>query len=453
MRNSSWSYRLDRDGFTLNLGSREPIDAHSHFCSVLVFHSWRKAVLSQAIDILILSNGPGELATWVRPVVSALQHQAIASPMRVSVVLSPCPHATGNEAEIASQIPGIDRVQSAAAFWPFLLWGRTDWDWHRRGVVVFLGGDQFFAIAIARRLGYRSVIYAEWEARWLAWGDRFAATSDRVLAKVPAKYRCKIAIVGDLIAEVRGSVSSDRSSGEELIGMLPGSKPAKLTQGVPLCLAIAQEIHRRRPQTRFVIPVAPSLDLPTLARYADPEFNPIAPLMGEVTAELVEEERPYLQTSGGLAIELWRPFPAYARLVQCCFCLTTVGANTAELGSLGVPAIVLLPTQQLDAMRAWDGLPGLLANLPGVGGAIAKLINSFVLRQGRLFAWPNIWAGEEIFPELVGRLQPKEVAEVAIAWLEHPEQLEQVRSRLAAVRGESGAAGKIAAIVAEVARS
>jgi lipid-A-disaccharide synthase len=37
-------------------------------------------------------------------------------------------------------------------------------------------------------------------------------------------------------------------------------------------------------------------------------------------------------------------------------CLTTVGANTAELGSLAVPMIVLLPTQQLDAMRAWDGL-------------------------------------------------------------------------------------------------
>lgn len=401
----------------------------------------------------MLSNGPGELSTWVRPVVAALQRTPIASSIRLSVVLSPCPHATGKEAEMASQIPGVDRVQSARAFWPFLLWGRTDWDWHRRGVVVFLGGDQFFAIAIARRLGYRSVIYAEWEARWLAWGDRYGATSDRVSAKVAAKYRYKVATVGDLMAEARGIASGDREPGEELIGMLPGSKPAKLTQGVPLCLAIAQEIHRRRPQTRFVIPVAPSLDLPTLARYADPEFNPIAPLMGEVTAELVDGDRPYLQTSGGLAIELWQPFPAYDLLVQCCFCLTTVGANTAELGSLGVPAIVLLPTQQLDAMRAWDGLPGLLANLPGVGGAIAKLMNGFVLRQGRLFAWPNIWAGEEIFPELVGKLQPKEVADAAIAWLEHPEQLEQVRSRLADVRGQPGAARKIAAIVAEVAQS
>jgi len=32
-------------------------------------------VIMTAIDIVILSNGPGELATWVRPVVRALRQQ------------------------------------------------------------------------------------------------------------------------------------------------------------------------------------------------------------------------------------------------------------------------------------------------------------------------------------------------------------------------------------------
>ena len=115
--------------------------------------------------------------------------------------------------------------------------------------------------------------------------------------------------------------------------------------------------------------------------------------------------------------------------------------------------IVLLPTQQLDAMRAWDGLPGLLARLPGVGSSFAKVINwlmlQLVLRQKRLFAWPNIWAKKEIVPELVGELQPQEVAQLVLDYLEHPEKLEDMRSRLRVVRGQPGAAQKLAQLVQE----
>lgn len=60
-----------------------------------------------------------------------------------------------------------------------------------------------------------------------------------------------------------------------------------------------------------------------------------------------------MKTDNGLNVELWQENPAYELLSQCSICLTTVGANTAELGALGVPMIVLLPTQQLDAMRSW----------------------------------------------------------------------------------------------------
>jgi lipid-A-disaccharide synthase len=115
--------------------------------------------------------------------------------------------------------------------------------------------------------------------------------------------------------------------------------------------------------------------------------------------------------------------------------------------------IVLLPSQQLDAMRAWDGLPGLLARLPGVGSSLATIINwlmlQLVLRQKRLFAWPNIWAKKEIVPELVGKLQPQEVAQLVLDYLEHPEKLEEMRSHLRAVRGQPGAAQKLTQLVQE----
>ncbi|MEQ8754021.1 MAG: lipid-A-disaccharide synthase [Coleofasciculus sp. G1-WW12-02] len=487
-------------------------------------------------DILILSNGPGEVTTWVRPVVKALRQQlgCDRALIRISVILSPCPNATGKEAQIVQSYPEVDRVQGAQHFFGFLLWGKTaeNWDWRDRGVVVFLGGDQFFPVVIGSRLGYRTVVYAEWDARWHRWIDRFGVMKPDIITKAPKKYRHKLTVVGDLMADVAfvGAVGAKHSrpgfsvlcqhksanaspnhqspitnhqspitnpqspipnpqspipnpqspipnpqspipnhqspipnpqssipnpqSPIEWIGLLPGSKPAKLIQGVPLGLAIAEHIHKARPQTRFVIPVAPTLDLVTLARFADPQENPLIQKLGWGAARLVIRDEAdttdaTLIMASGLTVELTTEFPAHDILSQCCLCLTTVGANTAELGSLGVPMIVLLPTQQLDAMRAWDGLAGLFARLPGVGTSNAKLINWLILQQGRLFAWPNIWAKAEIVPEVVGQLKPQDVAQLVLEYLEHPEKLEQMRSRLRAVRGESGAAQKLAQLVQE----
>ena len=98
-------------------------------------------------------------------------------------------------------------------------------------------------------------------------------------------------------------------------------------------------------------------------------------------------------------------------------------------------------------MRSWDGLPGILANLPFLGSAFAKTINWFILKQGRLFAWPNIWAQQEIVPELVGELQASDIARLVHEYLENPEKLKQMRDRLLEVCGDTGASHRIAEIV------
>ena len=412
--------------------------------------------MTKPVDIVILSNGPGEVTTWVRPVVKALRQELGDDPavVRISVVLSPCPNATGKEGAIALSYPEVDRVQSAEHFWQFLLWGKTfeNWEWRDSGVVVFLGGDQIFPVVIGKKLGYRTVVYAEWDARWHNLIDRFGVMQAKVAAKVSRKYAHKFTVVGDLMLEAQKFeqvLTPDSSPNTEIIGLLPGSKAAKLAQGVPLSLAIAEYIHTRRPEIRFVIPVAPTLDLQTLVNFADTQKNSFVKIFGGVSATLVESEYPVLKTETGLCLELCRENYAHELLSQCTICLTTVGANTAELGALAVPMIVLIPTQQLDAMRSWDGLPGLLANLPGVGSTFAKVINWLVLNRKGLLAWPNIWAKEEIVPELVGKLQPQDVAEMVLDFLDHPEKLAAIRAKLRGVRGESGAAKKMAQIVSE----
>ncbi|MEM9979511.1 MAG: lipid-A-disaccharide synthase, partial [Cyanobacteria bacterium P01_D01_bin.2] len=161
-----------------------------------------------AVDVLILTNGPGEVATWVKPVVQRLrQHEPDHGQLRLSVMLSPCPHASGGETDSLWSYPEVDRVQGPGAFFRFLLSGKTAeaWDWHRRGVVVFLGGDQLYAVWAARRLGYRTVVYAEWEPRWLSWVDRFGMMQGDTTENIAAKYRPKLAVVGDLMADVESA--------------------------------------------------------------------------------------------------------------------------------------------------------------------------------------------------------------------------------------------------------
>ena len=410
----------------------------------------------QPTDIVILANGPGEVITWVRPVVKCLRQILLSEvSARISVLLSPCPHSTGREATIASSYPEVDRVLAADDFFNFLLWGKTrdNWQWHQRGIVVFLGGDQLYTVLVSKRLNYLSLVYAEWSARWYRFIDCFAVRNRQVIEKIPLAYRHKFTIVGDLMADVALEVKRQYFKSEPespKIGLLVGSKPAKLSQGVPLCMAIAEKIRQRQPQVRFVIPVAPTLELTTIARYADREYNRVISSLGNTTGELIEDsisQTSYLVTSNGTRIQLVTEFPAYKTLVECQLCLTTVGANTAELTALKVPMIVLLPTQQLDAMRSWDGLPGIVANLPGVGTIFAKLINWFVLKQERLFAWPNIWAEREIVPELVGKLQPEKVAKLVLNYLEHPDRLQAMRDRLDSVRGTTGAAKQIADLI------
>ena len=143
-----------------------------------------------------------------------------------------------------------------------------------------------------------------------------------------------------------------------------------------------------------------------------------------------------LVTGAGTRIRLLEQHPAHGPLSQCALALTTVGANTAELGALAVPMIVIVPTQHLEVMQAWDGGLGLLARLPGLRRLIGVLLTLWRLRNNGLMAWPNISAGRAVVPERVGAITPEEIAKEACDWLNAP------RAAAGAAPGPPGVAGR-----------
>ncbi len=408
-------------------------------------------------DLVLLSNGPGELTTWVRPV--AAQVQTCHPEWRVSVILAPCSNASGDEADLALSLPGVHRVQGSEAYYRLLLTGRTahGWDWYDQGAVLFLGGDQGLSVLVARRLGYPLVTYAEWQVRYSRWMGRVGLRNAQVHpqhSQDPVKFR----LVGDLNVD---GISADprrmqrlrtelNLQNATLVGLLPGSKALKLTLGVPIVLSSAEVLAQQYPGLKFILPLAPTVSPEKLAFYAS-SANPNIALMGGATAELVDRQGIwYLVTARGLEIQLWTQFPAYDVLSLCRVCITTVGANTAELGALGVPMVVMVALNKVEVMKAWDGVPGLLMGLPGVGDVIARWINPWLIRRMGLLAWPNLLAGAEIVPELKKVLTPTDVATAALPFLLDDALYERTQTLLKAAMGRPGAAGALINLVEEV---
>ncbi|MGC1525397.1 MAG: lipid-A-disaccharide synthase, partial [Phormidesmis sp.] len=318
--------------------------------------------------------------------------------------------------------------------------------------------------------GYRTVTYAEWDARWTGLVDCFAVMQLSLIEKAPAAHRHKFTVVGDLMADVQAI--ADRTAittalgcapDAELIGFLPGSKPAKLEIGVPMSLAIAQHLHAQRPSGQsngqsngqYVVGVAPNLTLADLTAYANSENNPAIALFNApaVTLHQPETGLPYWQIENGPKIHLWQRFPSLDLFSQCQLCFTTVGAKTAQLGALAIPMIVLLPTQMLGAAQLADGWLGLVSRLPGMGAIARQFINPLIIKtlqkSGKRFAWPNIWAGREVVPELFGPITPADAADLALDYLTYPEKLATIRQTLRDLRGPAGAADKTAALILE----
>ena len=116
--------------------------------------------------VVLVSNGPGELTTWVRPLAERLHASLRLRPRSATaaaslhLVLVPCPNATGQEPMAAEPWGLFERIVPARRFWSLLLRPQRYGPWPQRGVVVFLGGDQFWTVLLSARLGYRHITYA-----------------------------------------------------------------------------------------------------------------------------------------------------------------------------------------------------------------------------------------------------------------------------------------------------
>ncbi len=405
-----------------------------------------------SLAIIFVSNGPGELATWVKPLAKELHKQLKLKPRvhnsstSLNLVLVPCPNATGNEIIAAKKWLQFEKIINAKNFWNLLLNPKKFGSWPSNGLVIFLGGDQFWSVLLSARLGYLHMTYAEWIVRWPFWNNRIVAMSQKIVDKLPRRIQSRCSVIGDLTADLIGTAKiDDPLPSGKWIALLPGSKSAKLKIGIPFFLEVADKISKSMPSCQFLIPLAPTTNINELKYFASGK-NPIAKQYKSGIKSITKAEtkggRGILITNNSTVILIQENHPAYSDLSQCDIALTTVGANTAELGSLNIPMIVVVPTQHILVMEAWDGFVGLIARLPIFKWCIGILISFIKLKKRGYMAWPNIYAKKMIVPERVGNINPTQIAEETIDWLNSPTRLSGQKEDLQLLRGSKGAVDK-----------
>ncbi|WP_269604086.1 glycosyl transferase [Prochlorococcus marinus] len=405
-----------------------------------------------SLAIIFVSNGPGELATWVKPLAKELHKQLELKPrvnnssISLNLVLVPCPNATGHEIIAAKKWLRFEKIIKAKNFWELLLNPKKFGSWPPNGLVIFLGGDQFWSVLLSARFGYLHMTYAEWIARWPFWNNRILAMSERIVDKLPKRIQPRCAVIGDLTADLTETAKiDDPLPSGKWVALLPGSKSAKLKIGIPFFLDVADKISKSMPNCKFLIPLAPTTNINEL-KYFGSNKNPISKQyksgIKSITKANFKEARGILITKNSTVILIQEKHPAYSDLSQCDIALTTVGANTAELGALNIPMIVVVPTQHILVMEAWDGFVGLIARLPILKWCLGLLISFIKLKKRGYMAWPNISAKKMIVPERVGHITPTQIAEETIDWLNSPTRLSGQKEDLQALRGSKGAAKK-----------
>ena len=339
--------------------------------------------------LVLCTNSPGELTAWVTPLVRAFN--ARYPDGYISIYLTPCQYASGQEYAIASQL--ADRVYHPRETLRQCLFFSTV---RMQTRVIAAGGDPVYA-------------------RLLAWRYRSPASIYTHRRRVRGFRHCFSYPTGDpLMAEstrLARHTASDalHAYTRPYLLVLCGSRPAHFEALLPFMMR-AITIARQHVAMTVVLGISPFISRAQVTRIRQ-------------TLDL-SGVHIYHAVSGGDMIQVM----AQARLI-----ITIPGTNTAQSAYLGVPAIVLLPFNEPDKLII-DGLPGLLGRLPVIGKSIMRLLIQFYTQP--YYALPNQWLGTGVYPEYVGQLDAATIAQ-AIRLLWHDtDALARITARLRSLSPE-----------------
>ena len=390
-------------------------------------------------ELFILTNSPGEVSGWVRPVVSELTLLGFAA--KISLVVLPCQYASGMEAEYGKEIVGARSVFTFKE-----LWGRAAAVKETKRLVLQLGGDPFFGALLSAKMRCAWMIYTA-RPRWKSRVDHYfvpdAAAEDRFMLQGVRSDR--VTRVGNLIFDSAPECQDPDEAraimglreGEEAVSFLAGSRPFEYRDGFAFFSCAAMEFLRKHPNYHAFLLVAPTVDERLLIEGLDKAG---LHWEGLSAAEEILWDGPgrirFIRGSNFEAIKASRLAVAFP------------GTNNMQITSLCVPLLTVIPLNNAEDIPL-DGIPGMIPmSIPGARQLKKKLVYWY---SGRLkyASLPNRIAGREIVPEHRGVMTPSMIAGLVEELVNDPERLSMIVRGYSDISPERGAASRIAAKVSD----
>lgn len=394
--------------------------------------------------LALTANGPGEFAGWMRPLLSALYERAPDLDVRVFCV--PDDYASGHEGEYLRALFPQAIVYAPGEYVRFALGRPIAGLPAHVDRVQYLGGDLMHAARVHARLGGIATAYKFSRKKYAAdFGRVFAvdeANRQQLLGwGIPAE---RITIVGNLVidgalgeAAGRFGGAAESDAARDGVIFFPGSRKHEIEHMFPMFVRAALQLRRRLPG----VPIA----------FARSPFTTDAELGAALTrgGMRVAYGIPSTLAPDGASLEAaGERFPVVKSAMRVAqgarLAVTLPGTKVIELAALGVPAVVITPSNAPELVVI-NGPFQYIDRVPKLGAAVKRAAVVAVAKRFRFFAQPNIDADREIDVELRGTQLPSHIAHVAAerygdrAWL--AETSAALRALYAA---HAGAAGRMA---------
>ena len=197
-------------------------------------------------------------------------------------------------------------------------------------------------------------------------------------------------------------IAIKQSSGNPVIGLLPGSRKGEINTLLPIMLKAAVIIKKKLPAAQFIIPLAPGI-----------ERDFINPMLAQT------------EIDSRMTTDCF-----YETLEACDMAVVASGTATLETAVMLKPMVIIYKVSLMTYL-----IGKMLIRVPFIGLA-------------------NLVAGKKVVPELIQNdATPEKIAAETTAILNDPHRLEEIKTDLAAVKktlGEKGASKEVASLAYEM---
>lgn len=393
------------------------------------------------IDVILTTNSPGEVSSWVKPVVNKLNKYDFKK--NIYVFTPPCVFSSGTENKVMSKFEGITEIFSSKEYLKYILFNIKPDKFKilNKGFVLYLGGDFMHAVFLGKKLDYPVFSYTERDYGFTKSVKKFYLSNQNLYAKLKEEGidSSKLKVVGNLMVDAvepkldikQVKKILNKKEDQVLINLLPGSRPKEFKFMLPLFLNLITEINKYKNNYRFIISKAPFIDNKEIIKAINQK---------NIKGKTDYCKKESMIVINDTVIDIYED-NLYSIMKASDFAITIPGTNNLELAVLKIPALVILALNKPELIPL-PGLIGLISEIPLLKKIIKRTIIPQMAKKRNYISLTNLIAQKEIVPEIIDKVESDDLAREVIKLIDQ-NKLEVIKKRYDELEIKKGAAQKI----------